>query len=577
MLRLSISERMRLAALGADQRRRTAVARTLGSRLLRWRYGSPVADRLLIVPQELRNADPSLWHEIEAGQFGLAGTIAHIDDASPFDIAPPSESWARALHGFGWLRHLAAVSRDRSDEAQAAAAAELARRLAVEWALRHGNGSGLAWEPGVAGRRLISWLTHADLLLDGGDHKTYDALTENLGRQLVRLSSGWRNAPSGQSRLVALTALVLADLCIAGHDRQLEGVVRAFSEEVERQILPDGGHVGRNPAVLVELMLDFLPLRQCFAARDRPVPPGLASALAGMLRMLRMLRLGDGRLARFNGMGVASPAALATVLAYGDAEITLPAHAPATGYARLERNGLVVIADVGPPPPLEIAGEAHAGALSFEVSSGAQLMLVNGGAPGASDLDWRAASRATASHSTLVLDEKSSSRLVRHERLEALAGGAVIRGPDHVTARITEDTVDNGGTIALEAAHDGYLERYGLLHRRRIAVSADGRLIEGSDRLAPPRGALRLKRDIPFAIHFHLHPDVRCTDATPGGATIVLADGATWRFAVDGASTTVEESIHFADSSGPRRSVQIVVRGATPGETEVRWRLEAAL
>lgn len=564
MQRLSIAERVRLAALGADRGRRAAVARALGSPLLRWRYGSPVADRLLIVPQDLRSADPSLWHEIGYGQFGLAGSIAHIGDGSPFAIAPPTPGWARALHGFGWLRHLSAVD---SDDAR-----ELMRRLAVEWSLRHGNGSGVAWEPAVAGRRLISWLSHADALLDGGDQKSYDALTESLGRQLVRISSSWRDAPVGLPRLVALTALVLADLCVAGHERQLAGAERAFSEELGRQILPDGGHLSRNPEVLVELMLDFLPLRQCFAARDRPVPPVLAKSMTQMLKLLRFLRLGDGRLARFNGMGVASPAALATVLAYGDAEAAMPVVSGPSGYVRLERGAMIVMADAGSPPPLELAGEAHAGALSIEVSVGMHLMFVNGGAPGPADQDWRAASRATASHSTLVLDEKSSSQLVRHARLEALVGSAPIRGPEHVSASVAEEH----GVIALDAEHDGYLERHAVVHRRRVALAPDGRRLDGVDRIMPPHGSLRLKHDLPFAIHFHLHPDVRCTSAGLQSATIVLGDGSAWSFAAEGATLAVEESIHFADSSGPRRGQQLVLRGTTPGETEVRWRVEKA-
>jgi uncharacterized heparinase superfamily protein len=564
MLRLSISERMRLAALGADRSRRAAVARLLGSPMLRWRYGSAVADRLLIVPQELRNADPSLWHEIEFGQFGLAGTIAHIDDRSPFDIVPPSPAWERALHGFGWLRHLAAV--DSGD------ARSMARQLAVEWSLRHGSGSGLAWEPAVSGRRIISWLSQAHVLLDGGDQESYDTLTESLGRQLVRLSSSWRDAPDGQPRLVALTALVLADLCVAGHDRQLEGAERAFGEELSRQILSDGGHVTRNPAVLVELMLDLLPLKQCFAARDRPIPPILASAMTRMLRMLRFMRLGDGRLARFNGMGVASPAALATVLAYGEGDVQLPVLSGPSRYVRLARGTTQVVADVGAPPPLQLAAEAHAGCLAIEVSVGKHLLLANGGAPGPWDLDWRAASRATASHSTLVLGEKSSSRLLRHARLETLAAGTPIRGPAHVQAGTGETDTE----VAFDAAHDGYLDRLGLLHKRRVALSVDGLRIEGVDKLTPPRGALRLKQDVPFAIHFHLHPDVKCPAAGIDTATLVLPDGAVWSFTVAGAKLAVEESIHYADSSGPRRSLQLVARGTTPGETEVRWRIAAS-
>ena len=82
-------------------------------------------DHLLIVPQDLRTADPSFWHEMEHGQFGLAGSIAVLRGRSPFEIEPPSAAWARELHGFGWLRNLDAAG---SDEAR-----ETGRKLALEW------------------------------------------------------------------------------------------------------------------------------------------------------------------------------------------------------------------------------------------------------------------------------------------------------------------------------------------------------------------------------------------------------------------------------------------------------------
>ena len=49
--------------------------------------------------------------------------------------------------------------------------------------------------------------------------------------------------------------------------------------------------------------------------------------------------------------------------------------------------------------------------------------------------------------------------------------------------------------------------------------------------------------------------------------------GQTWCFAVD-QPFTIEDSILFADSSGPRRTLQIVV-SVDPGLTpEIRWRFE---
>lgn len=562
--RLKISERIRITHLAADRLRREAISSVLYSPPFRWQFGATAAEQLLIVPQDLRTADPSFWDEVEGGQFGLAGAVALADDVSPFDLVPPSEGWARALHGFAWLRHLDAVDRPE--------AREMAQLLASEWAMRHrGGGSGLAWEPQVTGRRLISWISHSSLLLEDADAETYEIITESLGLQLVRLAANWRTSPSGYPRLLSLLALLLAQLCISGHEGQVGETEKLFVQELERQILPDGGHVSRNPGILVELILDLLPLGQCFVARSRRTPSEFAAALKAMLGMLKYMRLGDGMLARFNGMGVASPAGLATVLVYDDNPGAIPARAPASRYIRLERGQSILILDAGTPPPLESAAEAHAGCLSFEFSVGTSLMLVNGGAPSSANVEWRAAARATASHNTLCLGEKSSSKLIRHRMLEELVGGPPIRFPEEVAAKV--ETHEGG--IEVAARHDGYMRRFDLMHHRTLALGATGRRLLGIDRLAGRHGNMRLRQDVPFAIHFHLHPAVRCRRSdNPSIAVIELPGGDTWWFSLEGARLAIEESTYFADSAGPRRSLQIVARGATFGETEVRWVLE---
>lgn len=562
--RLKISERIRITHLAADRLRREAISSVLYSPPFRWQFGATAAEQLLIVPQDLRTADPSFWDEVEGGQFGLAGAVALADDVSPFDLIPPSEGWARALHGFAWLRHLDAVDRPE--------AREMAQLLAAEWAMRHrGGGSGLAWEPHVTGRRLISWISHSSLLLEEADAETYEIITESLGLQLVRLAANWRTSPSGYPRLLSLLSLLLAQLCISGHEAQVSETEKLFVQELERQILPDGGHVSRNPGILVELILDLLPLGQCFVARSRRTPPEFASALKAMLGMLKYMRLGDGMLARFNGMGVASPAGLATVLVYDDNPGAVPASAPTSKYIRLERGPSILIMDAGPPPPLESAAEAHASCLSFEFSVGTALMLVNGGAPSSANIEWRAAARATASHNTLCLGEKSSSKLIRHRMLEDLVGGPPIRFPDEVAAKVEA----HEGGVEVTARHDGYMRRFNLMHHRTLALGATGRRLLGIDRLAGKGGTIRLRQDVPFAIHFHLHPAVRCRRSdNPSIAVIELPEQDTWWFSLEGARLAIEESTYFADSAGPRRSLQIVARGATFGETEVRWVLE---
>ncbi len=560
---LSLSERLKIRALAAKQSRRRAVKWTLSSPFVRWRYGSAGADQILIVPQELRTADPSFWHEVSDGHFGLAAQVADLKGASPFRVVPVSRAWERELHGFGWLRHLSATEEEDAYDA--------ARALAVDWIATHRRAGGVAYEPDVLARRIISWIAQANMLLEGTDAKTYAQIMASLSEQISALTATWRNAPAGVPRLTCLVALVLSNLAVSGNDRGLKEAQGQLVAELQRQILPDGGHASRNASVLADLVLDLLPLGQCFHARGYVAPDEFASAVRRALRFLRFMRLGDGMLARFNGVGVGSPATLATVLGYADGDLEAVAEVEQSGYARLEHGDTIVVADVGSPPPIEMATQAQAGCLSFELTSKTVLIFANCGYPGAADEDWTAVARATASHNTLCLAETSSSRLVRHDKLEEIAGGLPIRGPEMALVRLT----DEQGDAVLAASHDGYLKRYGLMHNRRLSLTKSGLSFEGIDRLEPPSGRLRLKQELPFAIHFHLHPECGVSQRSDGQSCLItLRDARTFIFRAEGADLSLEESLYFVESTGPRPGLQIVLRGATLGESEVRWSLK---
>ena len=103
-------------------------------------YPGTKAEQLLLAPQELRTADPSFATELYNGHLGLAGRLAEVDVASPFDIAPPSEGWARELYGFGWLRHLRAANSELSrEQAKALVQDFIALKRSGRWELVQGR------------------------------------------------------------------------------------------------------------------------------------------------------------------------------------------------------------------------------------------------------------------------------------------------------------------------------------------------------------------------------------------------------------------------------------------------------
>src|SRR5215217_6375197 len=387
MSRGSIADRTRLAAFAARRALRTGMGRINAHPMVRWRFSSAIADRLLIAPQDLRTADPTRASEVYAGRFAFAGRIVVCDGRSPFEMAPPSDEWAEHLFGFGWLRHLRA--------AESGITRANARALVDEWIALQGSWDSVAWRPEVVARRIIALLSQAPLVLHDADARFYRRFLRSLTRQVRYLRRTAGKTRDGLPRFQCVIALTAAALCMAGQERLLKSTTRRLVDELQRQILPDGGHISRNPGVLIELLVDLLPLRQAFAARNVVPPPALNNAIDRMMPMLRFFRHGDGNFGLFNGMGPTPGDRLAAVLAYDDARGTPVANAPHSGYQRLQAGDVVVLMDSGLPPPIGLSQEAHAGCLSLELSAQQHRIVVNCGLPATNRESWRQLARAT--------------------------------------------------------------------------------------------------------------------------------------------------------------------------------------
>src|SRR5215213_2665101 len=109
MARVTAAGRSSLSTLLIRRALRNIVGRLNGHPLIRWRFLSAKTDRLVIAPQDLRTTDATRASEIYGGRFAFAGKVVICDGRSPFELIPPSDEWAVALLGFGWLRHLRAA------------------------------------------------------------------------------------------------------------------------------------------------------------------------------------------------------------------------------------------------------------------------------------------------------------------------------------------------------------------------------------------------------------------------------------------------------------------------------------
>ncbi|MCB1417557.1 MAG: heparinase II/III family protein [Notoacmeibacter sp.] len=530
--------------------------------LYRWRFSGRTPERVLIAPPDLRPADPHIAEEIYSGRFLLGGHVVETGGQSPFSLDIASYPWNEALHSFKWLRHMRAAGTDL--------ASANARALLRDWIMTHGSHvGGLAWQPGVTATRIIAWLQHSTVVLQGCELPFYRAFMRSLAMQLRYLRTLAPDMPDGEDRLRARIALALATLSLPQSASSMRHAARNLALELEHQILADGGHISRSPLSVLDLLADLLPLRQTYANQGETPPDALLHAVERMLPMLRFFRHADGNLARFNGVGATSPDHVMAVLQHDETQGSPVLHAPHSGFDRLAMGGVTVIADTGAAPPVDVAGRAHAGFLSFEMSSGRHNIIVNCGVDQYGPEDYRPLARATAAHSTATLNDRSSARFSNDGWQRDMIGSPLVGGPK----KAVSDRRDEAGRQSFVATHDGYVSRFGVVHERSLTLRENGMILDGSDRFTRPSGEpAKAGKDV-VSVRFHVHPEISVYKDEHGQVTLAAPGGEVWVFTASGPPPLIEDSIFFAGLAGPLKTRQFVISFNASEVPEIHWRL----
>jgi len=516
----------------------------------------PAAPRLLATVSSPLRGERGAGMALRAGQFvvhGLKVPVDKVDFASNAPLTPPVQ---RAVQGFTWLRDLGACA-PREE------CAGIGEKLLARWLKANPvPARGPAWTVEHAGLRLLGWLVNAPLLLggDAGLRARTLAAMEATARYLDRQVA---NTEDRLGRVAGWCAIVAAGLLLPdGRPRRVfgeAGLLRALGELVAE----DGGVLSRSPLAQMDAIALLIDLRACYAAVDRDPPPALETMLGLLVPPLLALRMGDWGLGSWQGAGATSAARVDALVAASGIRARPGKDSKHWGYQRVDAGKATLVLDAAPPPRSRHSRYGCASTLAFELSYAEQRVVVNCGggelAGGQVPVRIEQGLRGTAAHSTLVLDDANSTAV--------LIKGQIGKGVEEVD--IARTTVKQKGrdTARLEASHNGYAARYGLIHRRTLLLGADGSGLSGEDVLEPS-GRQGKRGKISFAIRFHLGPGIEAGLADDRrGAGLALPDGSYWQFRLGGdsgeAHIAIEDSLWVDGQGRPRATKQLVVEGLT--------------
>ncbi len=529
------------------------------------------------IPIRNFRGDADKGEEILKGHFIFANQ--HLDvgrQGNPWPIPAPSERFAFWLHGFEWLWDLT-IKGDKHAPAKA-------RELIDQWIEVYGEWNDYSWDNDILANRLYAWLSNWGQISSDRLEPSGEIRRQNLFRQVRHLKNVYKRTPAGLPKLKAAIVISLAGLYRP--EKSYDYLNRGLDwldEQIHIQILPDGGHISRNPSQCVNALELLTTLDQALEKRGVEGSPSINRALERLRHVIPFFQLPDGGLAAFNGGDVGKKDYLKRLLKFSKTTASPFAYCPHTGYQRIHQNNTVILIDTGETTPFPYDKEAHLAPLAFEMGTKSGRLIVNCGWSPEQPLNWRDPMRLTAAHSTLTLADQSAGSLVTSGLREKLFQNHIEMDVGAVEATRREQAEG----VWLETSHNGYSENTGLTHRRRLYVHESGQDIRGEDSLLVPIGSTPKSREaIPFDIRFHLHPSVKATLAQDLHSALLIQPGQIgWRFRTDGGPMRIEESVYLAEGDKPIKSEQIVISGSAfadgDGESKsnrVRWsirRLEA--
>lgn len=341
------------------------------------------------------------------------------------------------------------------------AAREAFARQVSSWLDHARFGLWNAWAPYPTSLRTWVLLNVAGPL--GSDTPIADRLHSSLREHAGFVAHNLELDVGGNHLIKNLKALVGVGVYF-DDARALRKATDHLADQIERQILGDGGHFERSPSYHAQVLADLIDIDALLTSSGHEVPAGLPESISRMRRWIGALRMPDGDVPVMNDGERVGPRRLDTLEPGSQPEGSLTV-LPESGYIVARTRRLWLVADAGEPCPPDLPAHAQADCLSFELALDGSRLIVDPGTSEYGSGPQRQWERSTAAHNTVSIDG--------HDQTEVWGGFRAGRRA-HATIERTEV---HGDRIVITASHDGFRFLPGAPRHRRTWLLEDDKLV----------------------------------------------------------------------------------------------------
>ena len=450
------------------------------------------------------------------------------------------------LNSFFWLFSLDLKSSKKDTQ-----------NIILQWIEKNYLYNSKSWEVDIVAKRIIAWLSNSRLTYEDSDDNYKEKFNGIIKKQINHLIIEIKASEWVDDKMIGCSAIILTGLSYQDKDGYLGVGLSLLKKLIKISFDNDGFPKSRNIRQLNCYLKYFVLIREWFKESQSEIPEfineniyylGQAYAFASQNNKYNFLFNGnhennnvelDGYLKRFgynfknqnNELG---------------------------GYAILSNKKICLVMDIGPTPDRKFSSNYQAGSLSFEIISGGKKLICNSGYFQNFKHQLNEISKSSATHSTLILDDRSSCKFTKKSKI-----------PESLKI-IKKNVIFEKNYWKINAAHDGYLKQYGVIHDREIEFYPEQMKFIGHDKIISKNDVQNLK----FEIRFHLEPNVKVMKTLDGKNILIDLDGEGWKFSSDHNTINIDNGLYFGKKNSFVDNKNIFISGMTNDDNQtIKWQI----
>ena len=456
----------------------------------------------------------------------------------------------RNLNSFFWLFSLDLKSSKKDTQ-----------NVILQWIDKNHRYNSKSWEFDIVAKRIIAWTSNSRLTYEDSSVDYKNNFNKVIKKQINHLISEITRSAWVDDKMIGCAAIILTGLSYQNKDEHLKIGLGLLRKLVKSSFDNEGFPKSRSIRQLCFYLKYFVLIREWFKESQSEVPDfineniyylGQAYAYTWQNNKVDLL---------FNGNHKTNNLEFDHYLKKLGYRFKNQSNEMG-GYATLNSKKISLIMDVGSSPDKKFSSNYQAGALSFEIISNGKKLICNSGYFQNHNHQLNEISKSSAIHSTLILDDRSSCKFNKSKNKSSEIS--------HGLKILKKNIIFERNYWKINAAHDGYLKQYGVIHEREIEFYPEQIKFIGHDKIVSKNGIKNLK----FEIRFHLEPNIKIMKTQDNKSILIDLDGEGWKFNSDNNDINIDDGLFFGKKDSFIDNQNIVISGMTKDENQtIKWEI----